>query len=60
MEKTFNPKPYLTETHKADIQSSGFNPEQIAATSHFSADKATADKLIGVKAARINLSLLRH
>jgi len=39
----------LTETHKADLQSSGLDSEQIAATGHFSADKATAEKLIGVK-----------
>lgn len=48
MEKIFNPKPYLTESHKADLKSSGLNPEQFAVTGHFSADKATANDLVGV------------
>lgn len=48
MEKIFNPKPYLTESHKADLKSSGLNPEQIAVTGHFSADRATAKELVGV------------
>jgi len=49
MEEIRNPKPYLTDTHKVELQSSGLNPEQIAATGHFSADRATADNLVGVK-----------
>ena len=49
MEKTSNPKPYLTETHKADLESSGLNSKQIAITGHFSADKATANNLVGVE-----------
>jgi P4 family phage/plasmid primase-like protien len=49
MEKTFNPKPYLTETHEADLKSSGLSPRQFAITGHFSADKATANDLVGVE-----------
>lgn len=49
MEELSNPKPYLTQAHRADLESSGLTPEQIANTGHFSADKATANDLVGVK-----------
>jgi P4 family phage/plasmid primase-like protien len=49
MEQVFNPQPYLTDTHKAELQSSGLTSKQIAATGHFSADRAIADNLVGVK-----------
>jgi P4 family phage/plasmid primase-like protien len=40
-------KPYLTEKHQADLQSSGLSPEQMAIAGHFSVDKARAKGLVG-------------
>ncbi len=40
-------KPYLTEKHRADLQSSGLSPEQMAITGHFSVGKAQAKQLVG-------------
>jgi putative DNA primase/helicase len=42
-----NPEPYLSEIHQADLRSSGLTLEQILVAGHVSADRITAQELVG-------------